>query len=147
MKNPKHILLPYAVKSLTNNIDLIQILNQCGHGVSYSQLEELNTALYLQKLDVTPESMVPLSDNIKLHISTTLAWDHIDSLEQTLSGEGTSHRVNGIAIQARHFGPHLPPVEVTPNLAKTKRRSVNVVFDKELPIYNAGERCRPPSRA
>ena len=43
-KPPKHILLPYAVKTLTNNVELIQILNRCGHGVAYSQIEELNTA-------------------------------------------------------------------------------------------------------
>ena len=41
-KPPKHILLPYAVKTLTNNVELIQILNRCGHGVAYSQIEELN---------------------------------------------------------------------------------------------------------
>ena len=35
-KTPKHILLPSAVKSLTNNVKLIQILNCLGHGVSYS---------------------------------------------------------------------------------------------------------------
>ncbi|XP_032239735.1 uncharacterized protein LOC116619256 [Nematostella vectensis] len=58
IKTPKHILLPYAVKSLTNNIELIQILNRCGHGISYSQIEELNTALCLQKLAATPENMI-----------------------------------------------------------------------------------------
>ncbi|CAH3137149.1 unnamed protein product, partial [Porites lobata] len=36
---------------------------------------------------------------------TTLAWDNIDRLEETLSGEGTSHRVNGIAVQARNLAP------------------------------------------
>ena len=90
--------------------------------------------------------MIPLPDNIKPHISTTFAWDNIDRLEETLSGEGTSHRVNGIAIQARHFGPHLPPVEGAPSLAKSKR-SVDVVLDKELPVYNAVERTGPPSKA
>lgn len=44
-KPPKHILLPYAVKSLTNNVELIHILNRCGHGIAYSQLEQINTAL------------------------------------------------------------------------------------------------------
>ena len=68
-------------------------------------------------------------------------------MEETLSGEGTSHRVNGIAIQARHFGPDLPRVDVTPILSKSKKRSIDVVLDKELPIYNAGQRCGPPSRA
>ena len=104
---PKHILLPYAVKSLTNNVELIQILNRCGHGIAYSQLEEIKTALCLQKLAATSRSEVPLPDNIRPFISTTLAWDNIDRLEETLSGAGTSHQVNGIAVQANHFGP--PP--------------------------------------
>ena len=50
---------------------------------------------------MTPENAVPLPDNIKPHISTSLAWDNIDRLEETLSGGGKSYRVNGIEIQAR----------------------------------------------
>lgn len=60
-KPPKHVLLPYAVKSLSNNVELIQIINRCGHGIAYSQLEEINTALCLQKLAATSCNEVPLS--------------------------------------------------------------------------------------
>lgn len=35
---------------VVGNIELIQTLNKLGHGVSYSQLEENDTALCLQKL-------------------------------------------------------------------------------------------------
>ena len=45
-----------------------------------------------------PGKCFPVSCNIKPHISTSLAWNNIDRLEETLSGGGTSHRVNGIAI-------------------------------------------------
>ena len=76
-KPPKHILLPYAVKSLTNDVELIHILNRCGHGIAYSQLEEINTALCLQKLAVTSRNEVPLPDNIRPFINTTLAWDKV----------------------------------------------------------------------
>ena len=34
VETPKHMFLPYAVKSLTNNVELIQIINLFGHGVS-----------------------------------------------------------------------------------------------------------------
>ena len=91
--------------------------------------------------------MYVLPGNIKPYISTTLAWDNVDRLEETLSGEGTWHRINGIAIQTRHFGPDLPRVDVTPILSKSKKRSIDVVLDKELSIYNAGQRSGPPSRA
>ena len=63
----------------------------------------------LQKMALTPDNEVPLPENIQAYINTTLAWDNIDRLEEILSGVGTSHRVNGIAIQARHFGANLPP--------------------------------------
>ena len=142
-KPPKHISLPYAVKSLTNNVELIQILNRCGHGVAYSQLKEINTALCLQKMAATPGNEVPLPENIRPFIGTTLAWDNIDRLEGTLSGEGTSHRVNGIAVQAVHFGPQLPPASV-PAMVKSKKRSIDTVDDANFPIYNAGDRRGPP---
>ena len=47
IKPPKQVLLSYRVKTLTGNVELIQILNRLGHGVSYSQLEENDTALYM----------------------------------------------------------------------------------------------------
>ncbi|KAK3753762.1 hypothetical protein QZH41_016442, partial [Actinostola sp. cb2023] len=73
---------------------------------------------------------------------TTLAWDNIDRLEETLSGEGTSHRVNGIAVQANHFGPQLQSAS-TPTIMKSKRRSIESVGDATLPIYNAGKVATP----
>ena len=55
-KAPKHILLSYAVNTLTNNVELIRILNRCGYGVAYSQIEELNPALCLRKMAMTPQN-------------------------------------------------------------------------------------------
>ena len=144
-KPPKQVLLSYAVKYLTINVELIQIFNRCVHGIAYPQLEEINTVLCLQKLASTLHNEVPLPDNICPFISTTLAWDNIDRLEETLSGEGTSRRVNGIAVQANHFGPH-PPLASAPIIVKSKRRGIESVDDETLPVYNAGERCGPHSR-
>ena len=142
IKPPKQILLPCAVKTLTNNVELIQMLNRCGHGIAYSQLEEINTALCLQKMASTSE--IPLPNNIQPHVSTTLAWDNIDRLDETLLGEGTSHRVNGVAVQARYFGPQLPS-ETSTHIVKTKKRSVEALDTENLPIYNSGDRCGPRS--
>ena len=86
---PKHIVLPFAVKSLTGNIELIHILNRLGHSVSYSKVQEIDTALCLQKLSVSTGD-VALPGNIFSNVFTTLAWDNIDRLEETLSGENTS---------------------------------------------------------
>ena len=47
---PKHILLSYGVKTLTENVELIQMLNRFEHGVSYCQLQKNDKALCLKKM-------------------------------------------------------------------------------------------------
>ena len=83
---------------------------------------------------------VPLADNIHPFISTTLAWDDIDRLEETLSSEVISHQVNGIVVQANHFGLH-PPSDSAPIIAKSKRRIIESMNGEIPPVYNTGEQC------
>ena len=52
-----------------------------------------------------------LPETIQPYVPTTLAWGNTDRLEGTLSGEGPSHRVNGIAVQTSVSGPQLPEKE------------------------------------
>ena len=56
-----------------------------------------------------PDTSVPLPQHIHAHsyVSTNLAFDNIDRLEETLSGSGTSHKVNGIAVQSKVQGLQL----------------------------------------
>ena len=142
---PKQVILSYAVKSLANNVELFQILHRCGHGIAYPQLEEINTSLCLQKLALTLQNELPLPDNIRPFVSTTPPWDNIDCLEETFFGEGTSHVVKGIAVQANHFGPH-PPSASALIIVKSKRRGIESVDNETLSVYNADERCGPHSR-
>ena len=79
-KPPKHILLPFAVKSLTGNTKLVQILIRLGHSLSYSQIEDVDTALCLQKLERSVDD-VSLPGDKWIYVFTTLAWDNIDRLE------------------------------------------------------------------
>ena len=97
-------MLPYAVKSLTGCVETILLLNRSGHGVSRSKLQEFDTALCLHKMSMN-EGSVAIPRGIKPNVQVTLAYDNIDRLEETLGGGGTSHRVNGIIIQPRAFGP------------------------------------------
>lgn len=135
-------MLPFAVKSLTGNVELIQILNRLGQSVSYSQVEEIDTALCLQK-QAASEDAIPLPQNIKPGLFTTLAWDNIDRLNETISGEGTSHRVNGIAVQTKLIPDHSAETRTLPCVPKTKMKGIGAV-EMMLPIYNAGERANPP---
>ena len=139
-KPAKHILLPWAIKSLTGNVELIKVLNRFGHGISYSQLEEIDTALCLQKLANGDESGVVIPSNMIPGIPTNLAYDNIDRIEETLSGAGTSHRVNGIIVQ-----PSVPSVcQLKPKqtTTKSKTRTIHVSM-LPLPSYNSGIRVGP----
>ena len=52
-KPPKQVLLSYGVKTLTGNVvEPLQMLNRFGHGISYHQIEENDTALCIEKLPV-----------------------------------------------------------------------------------------------
>ena len=140
-KPAKHILLAWAVKSLTGNMELIKILNRLGHGISYSQLEEIDTTLCLQKIAASDKDDIPLPDNIMPCIPTTLAFDNIDRLEETLTGAGTSHRVNGIFIQP----------EVQTVLQEKERKPIEEIRSRSrspttslLPQYIAGKKGHPP---
>ena len=115
-KPPNHT---FAVKSLTGNVELIKTLNRLGHCISYSQMEEIDTALCLLKISLSENVALPTT----LHptIFTTLAWDNIDRLEETIGGQGTSHRVNGIAIQAK--AANLEPVESLLVLRKQRKEA------------------------
>ena len=74
--------------------------NRLGHGIAYSQMEEVDTAFCMQKISLSKVDAV-LPTNIDPEKFTTLAWDNIDRLEQRGSGGGTPHRVNGIVVQAQ----------------------------------------------
>ena len=43
VKTPKSVSLPSVIKTLTNNIEMINIINRLGHGVSHSILSEMHT--------------------------------------------------------------------------------------------------------
>ena len=80
VKSPKHILLPSAIRSLTGTVELISMLNRLGHGVSYSKLLEMETALCLMKLNMPQQMSVCLPQNILPCTSTIVAFDNIDRL-------------------------------------------------------------------
>ena len=141
-KPPKHVLLPYAVKTLNGNTEIIKAINKFGHGMSYTQLEENDTALCLQKLTSGLNERVVLPASIKSHVFTTLAWVNIDRIEEILSGKGTSHRVNGIAVQPKVFGPGPPPDDL-PHIDKLKQRTLSTEYQSQLDVYVAGSRVGP----
>ena len=85
-------------------------------------MTEIDTALCLKKMANMPGVGIPLPKSVEPEVHTTLAFDNIDCVEETLSGSGTSHRVNGIIIQPKVPGPkfHVKPIV---NKPKGKQRT------------------------
>ena len=138
---PKHILLPWAVKTLTGNVELIKILNRLGHSCSYTKLE-VDTALCIEKIHST-SSAFTLPSGTHTNVPTVLAFDNIDRVEETLSGSGTSHRVNGIIVQPLTLSCQPPAQANVTNNKREKKRSIEPI-DATLPIYISGKRSGPP---
>jgi hypothetical protein len=55
-------------------------------------------------------------------VFTTLTWDNIDQLKDTLIGAGTSHRVNDIAVQSKVADS--VPEKVLPDVTKSKKKKL-----------------------
>jgi len=70
--------------------------------------------------------------------------NNIDRLEETLTGKGTSHRVNGIAVQAKVYGPFFPKAEL-PYIEKRRKQSSVCAKMHDLEVYVAGARVGPQS--
>ena len=66
--------------------------------MSYPQLEKNDKALCLQRMAANLNQKVVLPGTIRPNVFPSLVRDNIDRLEETLTGEGTNHRVNGIAV-------------------------------------------------
>lgn len=72
----------------------------------------------------------------------TRNWRKLRRLGETLSGSGTSHRVNSILIQPMVHTVEAPtPAGTMPKQRKRRIAQTQVV----LPSFNAGERVGPPA--
>ena len=85
-QTPKHIVLPMTAKSLTGNVELITILNRFGHGLSYSQVEEVETALAEMQI-ARQQNGVLVPSVCYPNVPAVFCWDNNDLLEETLSGK------------------------------------------------------------
>ena len=83
-------------------------------------MEEIETSLCIKKIQ-NQSAEVALPRSIIPGVDAQVVFDNIDHLEETESGSGTSHRVNGIIIQKRVFGP-LP--YSGQQVERTKRKSL-----------------------
>ena len=84
IKTPKHVTLPLTVKSLTGNAELVTIVNRFGHALSYSQIEELETALAEKEIAKEQDGII-VPSTCSMGVPAVFCWDNNDLLEETLS--------------------------------------------------------------
>ena len=75
------------VKSLTNNTELINILNRLGHGVSYSILMESQTENAYQIYEQHQVNNCIIPRDCQKEAFTIFVADNIDRNEETVSGK------------------------------------------------------------
>ena len=98
IQTPKHILLPMTLHNMTGSKSLFTLINHLVHGISYAELEGLQTAMAESHLSQNNADDVYLS-NINPAQKFSLCFDNNDINEETLSGSGITHCTNGNAIQ------------------------------------------------
>ena len=147
-RTPKSVLFPCVVKSLCNKLEVIKIINPFGHGINYNLIREIETehALMVINQQVDKRVVIPDEENLKLEDNkiALMVADNIDNLESTITGLGTSHRVNSILVTKGIKSEH---GEVTSEEAPTKKKcSRSLPSDqvmKDVPDYYHGKRIGP----
>ena len=148
VKTPKRVLFPSVVTALCNNTEIVKLINKYGHGVSYDLVEEIETEYALKVIKEQRENRVvipPLVTQEETRSTVALmVADNFDNLECTLSGSGTSHRVNSILVteqKERESGHGSDDQEYAPPVAKKCRRSLPAtVVTRDIPLYYGGKR-------
>ena len=143
VKPPKHVSLSMAVRHITGSSQMVCLLSRFGHGLSLTQVQEIDTAMAEKQLATQDEEDVFVPPTAAPGIWTTFSWDNNDICEETLSGKGTTHCTNGILVQ-RKTQSALP--EPQPGPAKRSRRRALTAFQAtEVLPYNAGQRWIEPT--
>lgn len=93
--SPKALSLAMTVKHWTGSSKLVRLLNKLGHTVSPTTLKRFETAL--AQLQLSSEDGIP--EPLIKHRPTIFIADNIDYSEETMSGHGTTHHTNVMAVQ------------------------------------------------
>ena len=152
IKTPKSVLFPSVVKGICNNTEVLKLINKYGHGISYELIDEIETESALKVISDQKENRVVIPVDLEeMERSSSVGImiaDNNDNLEYTLSGSGTSHRVNSILVTERKLGQDEEqngkaldkPCTYTP---KCKRSLQSDVVTRVIPEYYGGKHTGP----
>lgn len=139
---PKSLSLGITLKHLTGSAHLISVLNSLGHSVSYDSVNRAETAI--------ANNILRQPTSIPNHFSTstasTLVFDNIDFTEETLSGAGTTHHVNGILYQNSRQARNNEPIDIVQSTPISKRsKSLRAQTALNLEPFVLGKRIGFPA--
>lgn len=120
---PKALSLGMTLKHLTGSAHVLKLMSSFGHCSSYDTVNRMETAIALNHIE-NPQHIPP---GFQPGLPTVLVFDNIDFCEETLSGSGSTHHVNGIMFQAD--SSNSPTARIEQHLQSTpiskRPRSVN----------------------
>ena len=139
IKTPESVLFPTIVKSLC---EVIKIINQYRH--SYYKVEEIEMT-NRNKVALSPECVT--SNSCESSVALMVA-DNIDNLENTMTGSGTSHRVNSILVTMKVPETNQEVEEGQEEYCCTTKRKCQRslppdAVSSEIPDYYEGKRVGP----
>ena len=80
---------------------MVKLINKCGHEIGYNLIEEIEMEIALKVINEQTLNRVRIPDECNKPDNPPIALmlvENIDNLECTISGAGTSHRVNSILV-------------------------------------------------
>ena len=127
-------------------IQRVVTTNGFGHSTSHTSVLEHDTALEIQRGNLALQSC------LQNKVFTTLVWDNNDFGEETLTGKGTTHNTNGIAIQ-HEPGNQEQPAAPAVTVKKTRERSIcgssraeigSILWCKKNNTHTISLECKDP---
>ncbi|XP_065673593.1 uncharacterized protein LOC136090680 [Hydra vulgaris] len=135
----KHVLLGLSTKRKTGSKELVKWLSKLGHGISYDEVNYLETFLAQNAMQnqifksFCPSVLQPSK-------FVTFVWDNNDINPETLKGT-SMHVTNGIVIQLQNIG-QVHKNEVNEIISRKRERFFKAI-EKELPLYIKHNREEP----
>ncbi|XP_047132181.1 uncharacterized protein LOC124811086 [Hydra vulgaris] len=136
----KHVLLGLSTKRKTGSKELIKWLNKLGHGISYDEVNYLETTLAQNAIqNQNLKSFCP--SVLQPSRFVTFVWDNNDINPETLNGT-SMHVTNGIVIQLQNQVDQVHKDRVNEKVTRDRERSFKAI-ENQLPLYVKHNREEP----
>ena len=138
-RTSKHVLFSLCVKRKTGSKDMVKWLNKFGHGISYDEVNVVETFLADEAVKYQAvKSFCPSS--IQPSVFVTFVWDNNDINPESLSGI-SMHCTNGIVIQLQEI-QNYTPIAISLR-EKPERKRVFKALPNTLTHYISRKRVDP----